>query len=127
MKLEESVWKTKDYLPDVFDFFLAFDWILHHSDDRQSIMNALNSCDSPSIKLICSYYSNPMEMLLTLLIQNPTHSLLRIADYLHPFPESSSVNSELLFNAVLTVYRFLATNKLTVTSYDSLLSLLFNV
>lgn len=127
MKLEESLWKTEEYLPDVFDFFLAFDWILNHSDDRQSVMKVLNSCDSPSMELICSYYSNPMEMLLTLLIENPTHSLLQIADYLHPFPKSPSVNSELLSSAILTIYRFLATNKLTVACYESLSSLLFNV
>ena len=121
------MWSNGTTLPDIFDFFLAFQQILSDSENNQELREVLTDSNSPSIKLINSYFTNPMEMLLTILTDHPTHSILPISDFIQATPNSFSISPRLLSKSVSAIYRFISENKLDGINYESLLSLFIRV
>ena len=121
------MWSKGTTLPDIFDFFLAFFQILSDSENKQELLGFFANSSNPSIKLINSYFTNPMEMLLTILTDHPTHSILPIAEFIQSIPKSSSISPHLLSKSLSAIYRFISVNKLDVINYESLFSLFLQV
>lgn len=121
------MWSSGTTLPDIFDFFLAFQQILSDSENSQELRELLTDSNSPSVKLINSYFTNPMEMLLTVLTDHPTHSILPISDFIQTIPYSLSISPQLLSKSVSAIYHFISENKLDGINYESLFSLFTQV
>lgn len=121
------MWGNGTTLPDIFDFFLAFQQTLSDSENNQELRELLTDSNSPSIKLINSFFTNPMEMLLTILTDHPTHSILPISDFIQTIPNSFSISPPLLSKSLSAIYHFLSENKLDGINYESLFSLFLRV
>lgn len=121
------MWSKGSTLPDIFDFFLVFQHILNDSENKQELLALFTDCNSPSIKLINSYSSNPMDVLLTILTDHPTHSILPIADFVQTVFPSNSVSEPLLSKSLSAIYHFIFENKLDMINYESLFSLFIQV